>query len=334
PCSPIEMITDTRVLQRQIVEFIASSKQQNGQEYKAHSLKIAFDSINHLQEKGLSEIQGAHALSLEEVRYILQHESMTILTPENLIYRIFFQMAIIFACRGGEHYYIKADQLKQREDGIYGGNAPIPPGTQGPCYDFQLFLSNRLADANKNLFLQVNPKCRETGIWHKKTHYGVNRLNKFMKEIGQSTKITIPENLLSNHSGRKTATQILHDNEIPEQTIMDITGHLSLYNSNLSNSSQEIQSINLSQEIQPINLSQEIQPINMSQENRSINLSQEMQSINSSQEIQPIKPLQEISTNLSRKVNSINIDQSNSIQIFDNLQRVKENQNGIPSFNN
>ncbi|CAG8687898.1 11100_t:CDS:1, partial [Ambispora gerdemannii] len=39
--TPIEMMTDTRVLQRQIIEFIASSKQQNGQEYKAHSLKLA-----------------------------------------------------------------------------------------------------------------------------------------------------------------------------------------------------------------------------------------------------------------------------------------------------
>src|SRR6185437_11770551 len=101
------------------------------------------------------------------------------------------------------------------------------PGTQGPCYDFQLYLSKRQADADDHLYLQVNPKWRETSIWYKKKHYGLNRINKFMKEIGQRTKITVPENLLSNYSGRKTATQILHDNEIPEQTIMDITGHRS-----------------------------------------------------------------------------------------------------------
>ncbi|CAG8531683.1 39112_t:CDS:2 [Gigaspora margarita] len=58
------------------------------------------------------------------------------------------------------------------------------------------------------------------------------------------------------------------------------------------------------------------------------------ESINSSQEIQPIKLFQEISTNLSQEVHLININQSNSIQIFDNLQCEKENQNEIPSFYN
>jgi len=44
--NPIETITDTRVLQRQIVEFITLTKQQNGQEYKANSLKLSLDAIN------------------------------------------------------------------------------------------------------------------------------------------------------------------------------------------------------------------------------------------------------------------------------------------------
>ncbi|CAG8612905.1 19506_t:CDS:2 [Gigaspora margarita] len=120
-----------------------------------------------------------------------------------------------------------------------------------------------------------------------------------MKEIGQHTKITISENLLSNHSGRKTATQILHDNEILEQTIIDITGHHSVQGVRAYKRTNELQKLIGMSKIQPINLFQKIQPINMSQENHSINLSQNMQSINLSQEIQPIKLLQEISTNLS-----------------------------------
>ncbi|CAG8849822.1 40393_t:CDS:2, partial [Gigaspora margarita] len=58
--------------------------------------------MRDLQEKGIGEIQGAHALSLEE-------------------------MAIIFACHSGEYYYIKADQLKQQEDSINGENGQIIP---------------------------------------------------------------------------------------------------------------------------------------------------------------------------------------------------------------
>lgn len=49
-----------------------------------------------------------------------------------------------------------------------------------------------------------------------------------MKKIGRETQIDIPINLLSNHSGRKTATQILQDQEVPEQAIMQLTGHKSV----------------------------------------------------------------------------------------------------------
>lgn len=49
-----------------------------------------------------------------------------------------------------------------------------------------------------------------------------------MKKIGHETQIDIPINLLSNHSRRKTATQILQDKEVPEQAIMQLTGHKSV----------------------------------------------------------------------------------------------------------
>ena len=55
-----------------------------------------------------------------------------------------------------------------------------------------------------------------------------NRLSKFMQNIGCETQIDIPIELLSNHSGRKTATQVLQDEEVPEQAIMQLTGHKSV----------------------------------------------------------------------------------------------------------
>ncbi|RHZ72480.1 hypothetical protein Glove_242g32 [Diversispora epigaea] len=356
---PIEMVTDTQVLQKQIVEYIASMKRLNGQEYKANTLKVALDSINRylikeskihgvnlhnryefpeihdvlhgkmkdLQKRGLGEIHGSQALNTEQVQHILNHESMSIITSENLLYRVFFRMAIIFACRGGEHYHIKANQLQRREDkgfnfirysaknnqrGINRGNAQIIPipadhlGTFDPCYDFQLYLSKRPIGSDENLYLQVNPKWQESGIWFKKNHYGSNKLSKFMKKICQRTHVSIPENFLSNHSGRKTATQILHDNDIPEQTIMEITGHcsiqgvraykktnehqkmmgisslLSLYDPHLSSSQEilstnEINSSNTSQEIQSINFSHEFQSTDSSQEDNSNNIGKENQ---------------------------------------------------------
>ncbi len=41
-----------------------------------------------------------------------------------------------------------------------------------------------------------------------------------MQKFGLETQIDIPIKLFSNHSERKTATQILQDQEISEQAIM------------------------------------------------------------------------------------------------------------------
>ncbi|CAG8715574.1 5645_t:CDS:2, partial [Funneliformis mosseae] len=66
------------------------------------------------------------------------------------------------------------------------------------------------------------------GIWYRISHVGKNRLNKFMQNIGRETQIDISVELLSNHSGCKTTTQVLQDEEIPEQAIMQLTGHKSV----------------------------------------------------------------------------------------------------------
>ncbi|CAG8538951.1 26130_t:CDS:2 [Gigaspora margarita] len=49
-----------------------------------------------------------------------------------------------------------------------------------------------------------------------------------MQEIGYITRINIPIKLLSNHSRHKTAAQCLQDHDIPEQAIMEPTGHKSV----------------------------------------------------------------------------------------------------------
>jgi len=63
-------------------------------------------------------------------------------------------------------------------------------------------------------YLQSNPSWLETNIWYRTTHVRRNKLDKFMQKIGLETQIDIPIKLLSNHSGRKIATQILQDQEI------------------------------------------------------------------------------------------------------------------------
>ncbi|CAB5375165.1 unnamed protein product [Rhizophagus irregularis] len=113
-----------------------------------------------------------------------------------------------------------------------GGQAhiiSIPADNNGPCSDIQLYLSKRPPSGDENFYLQPNnTSWLETNIWYKKDHVGKNKLGNFMKKIGRETQIDIPIELLSNHSGRKTATQILQDQEVPEQAIMQLTGHKSV----------------------------------------------------------------------------------------------------------
>ncbi|CAB5376175.1 unnamed protein product [Rhizophagus irregularis] len=98
---------------------------------------------------------------------------------------------------------------KNNQRGIQGGKAQIisiPADDSGPCTDIKYYLSKRPDLSDDNFYLQPNPSWLENGIWYKTSHIGKNRLNKFMQNIGRETQIDIPIELLSNHSGRKTAT--------------------------------------------------------------------------------------------------------------------------------
>jgi hypothetical protein len=202
--------------------------------------------LRDLQEHGFGETSGSIAINPQQIQQILQHPKMAISNPEGLLYHVFFCLSIILAMRGGEHYQLKVNQFKSdghnglqffryisknNQRGIQGGQAhviSIPANDNGPCSDIQLYLSKRPPSADENFYLQPNPSWLETGIWYRTAHVGKNKLGKFMQKIGRETQTDIPIELLSNHSGRKTATQVLQDQEIPEQAIMQLTGHKSV----------------------------------------------------------------------------------------------------------
>ena len=43
-------------------------------------------------------------LTAQQVQEILADDFLNLNTPKGLLYRVFFQNATIFACRGGKHY--------------------------------------------------------------------------------------------------------------------------------------------------------------------------------------------------------------------------------------
>ncbi|GES97668.1 zinc finger MYM-type protein 2-like [Rhizophagus clarus] len=184
--------------------------------------------LRDLQEHGFGETLGSVAINSQQIHQILHHPKITTDNPEGLLYRVFFHLSIILAMQEGEHYQLKISQFKSDENGelkffcyisknnqrgIQGRQAHIiliPAEDNGPYSDIQLYLSKHPPSADENFYLQPNNTFwLETNIWYKIDHIGKNKLGNFMKKIGRETQIDIPIELLSNHSGRKTATQIL-----------------------------------------------------------------------------------------------------------------------------
>ncbi|CAG8848773.1 21289_t:CDS:1, partial [Racocetra persica] len=122
---------------------------------------------------------------------------------------------------------------KNNQRGIQGGNAyciQLPPDSSdipGPVSDFTKYIFKRPLGAFDNFYLQPSPNWHDTNIWYLKTHCSLNRVGNFMKDIRQKVKVKLLDGILTNHSGRKTAAQILQDADILEDAIMNITGHRS-----------------------------------------------------------------------------------------------------------
>lgn len=139
-----EEITDSKLIEQQVCEYIAQMTKKTSGEYKANSVKQAVDAINRhlvkvspirginlhdkyefsdlftvlhgkmkdLQEKGFGEKEGSMALTAQQVQEILADDFLNPNTPEGLLYRVFFRIATNFACRGGEHYNLHVDQFQ------------------------------------------------------------------------------------------------------------------------------------------------------------------------------------------------------------------------------
>ncbi|CAG8607595.1 700_t:CDS:2 [Gigaspora rosea] len=84
--------------------------------------------------------------------------------------------------------------------------------------------------ASEKFYLQLTRNSREIqdGNWFLKTGLGKHTLANMMNDIAQASKINITENRITNHSGRRTAIQLLYNLNINEHTMMEFSGHRSV----------------------------------------------------------------------------------------------------------
>ncbi|CAG8763370.1 12852_t:CDS:2 [Cetraspora pellucida] len=210
--TPIKSIADPHLIECQVCEYIAQMAKKDGEEYKAKTIQQAVDRINRylvkhrsvqglnlhdkyqfpnlhdvvngkmkdLQEKGLGEKEGSVALSAQQIQ-----------SDDSILFY---------------HY-----RSKNNQRGILGGAAQsihLPsdlPGISGPVSDIMKYISKRPSDAFSNFYLHPNQDWWVTGIWYYKKHCGINRVQNFMKDIENKVKVQLPDGILTNHTGRKTA---------------------------------------------------------------------------------------------------------------------------------
>ncbi|CAG8845404.1 33881_t:CDS:2, partial [Gigaspora margarita] len=114
--------------------------------------------MKYLQKKGLGEKNGLVALTVQQVREILNDEFLDPKTLQSLLYRVFFYIATIFAYRdsgNAQCIQLLADQSD----------------TSGPTSDLTKYISKYPSDASNNFYL----------------------VEKFMKDIGQKVKVKLPD---------------------------------------------------------------------------------------------------------------------------------------------
>ena len=79
--------------------------------------------------------------------------------------------------------------------------------------------------ADSRFYLTVNHHHKPTSFWYKKQPLSVTLLNRIMKELADKGGI---HGKKKNHSARKTMIQTLCSANVPDSTIMQLSGHKSI----------------------------------------------------------------------------------------------------------
>ncbi|CAG8855182.1 44276_t:CDS:1, partial [Gigaspora margarita] len=83
--------------------------------------------------------------------------------------------------------------------------------------------------ACEKFYLQLTRNSQEIqgGNWFLKAGLGRHTLANMMNDIAQASKINVTDQRITNHSGRRTAIQLLSDLNINEHEMMQFSGHRS-----------------------------------------------------------------------------------------------------------
>ncbi|CAB4424341.1 unnamed protein product [Rhizophagus irregularis] len=249
----IDDVNSKEELERQLVLFFVSCKQQNGAEYSVQSIKSArFAIARHINTYSKIRPQEITNKNIYSELYNAITGKIKLLTdqvldsPKGLIRRIFWHNAFELALRGGEHYNLKIQQFKKRKDGgidvtfyrskcnqrsLSESNSKAEvisiPADNAVIQDYELYFSKRPPICEDAFYLQPcnNNEVEFTGYWFKSAQMGEKSVKGLMKEIATITEIDCDKRKFTNHSGRKTFIQISKSEGISDNDVMSVSRH-------------------------------------------------------------------------------------------------------------
>ncbi|PKK73479.1 hypothetical protein RhiirC2_709606 [Rhizophagus irregularis] len=183
-------------------------------------------------------------LTNEEVKHILQHDSMSSNKPEGLLRRVFLWICLLGCPRSGEHYKLLIDQFEDTEKGFIFKKFQQKNdqgGLEGNQHTFEILFTSNIADkvepnADIRKYISMRPpNCttkefylgisNASGQWYLNRALGEKRIRGMFREICLVCDIDISGRNISNHSGRDTAIQSIFDAGNEEIEAMAISEH-------------------------------------------------------------------------------------------------------------
>nr|CAG8436134.1 10607_t:CDS:2 [Entrophospora candida] len=184
----IDPINNYKKLNKILCEWIAWLKKKNVEHYKAESLFASYSGGD------------AHKLEMQSFSRRLDGGlNLSLYTEKNN------QMGMFKRNKYGKSTARKIPMPADQENGRYK-----------PINDILKYISKRLKDATS-----------QQNVWYKETRVGKRKLSRMMKSIAELTGLDLNDDRkLVNHSVRRTAIQILKDNDVLEDEIIKFSGRI------------------------------------------------------------------------------------------------------------
>ena len=207
--------------------------------------------LKNMKQNGEENIKHKPAISLEDLRKLKESELMSAITPQSLLYNVWFHVNLYFCRRGreGQRNLTKASFMFLADENgeefatmAHDEASKNHPGglSDKPSYEKlgRMYKTDHPNDGYTALRLyleKLHPQCsaffqfpkrswksQSEKVWYENRCLGVNKLGGLMKELSVAAGLS---QVYTNHCVRATAITLWSDAGLSNRHIMTISGH-------------------------------------------------------------------------------------------------------------